>query len=85
MLMNAVRDVASALGDLIHATKSAAGKPSTDPAMLNLKDSAKVGCWHRCRIGQTRVLVRSLGCRMSTRRFRGCGLVFLHMREKYFH
>ena len=40
--MNAVRDVASALGDLIHATKSAAGKPSTDPAMLNLKDSAKV-------------------------------------------
>ncbi|XP_037077227.1 LOW QUALITY PROTEIN: talin-2-like [Pollicipes pollicipes] len=42
MLMNAVRDVASALGDLIHATKSAAGKPSTDPAMLNLKDSAKV-------------------------------------------
>ncbi|XP_043217689.1 talin-2-like isoform X2 [Amphibalanus amphitrite] len=42
MLMNAVRDVASALGDLIHATKSAAGKPSTDPAMLNLKESAKV-------------------------------------------
>ena len=41
--MNAVRDVASALGDLIHATKSAAGKPSTDPAMLNLKESAKVG------------------------------------------
>nr|CAH7755545.1 unnamed protein product [Callosobruchus chinensis] len=42
MLINAVRDVASALGDLIHATKAASGKPINDPAMSYLKDSAKV-------------------------------------------
>ncbi|CAG9813617.1 unnamed protein product [Phaedon cochleariae] len=42
MLINAVRDVASALGDLIHATKAASGKPINDPAMGHLKDSAKV-------------------------------------------
>ncbi|XP_050295854.1 talin-1 isoform X2 [Anthonomus grandis grandis] len=41
MLINAVRDVASALGDLIHATKAASGKPINDPAMSHLKDSAK--------------------------------------------
>ncbi|XP_060536716.1 talin-1 isoform X2 [Cylas formicarius] len=41
MLINAVRDVASALGDLIHATKAASGKPINDPAMAHLKDSAK--------------------------------------------
>nr|XP_022902800.1 talin-2 isoform X2 [Onthophagus taurus] len=42
MLINAVKDVASALGDLIHATKAASGKPINDPAMAHLKDSAKV-------------------------------------------
>ncbi|KAJ8686379.1 hypothetical protein QAD02_022173, partial [Eretmocerus hayati] len=42
MLMNAVRDVASALGDLIHATKAATGKIINDPSMAHLKDSAKV-------------------------------------------
>ncbi|CAG5092292.1 Similar to Tln1: Talin-1 (Mus musculus) [Cotesia congregata] len=42
MLINAVRDVASALGDLIHATKAASGKPINDPSMAHLKDSAKV-------------------------------------------
>ncbi|XP_030759474.1 talin-2 isoform X2 [Sitophilus oryzae] len=42
MLINAVRDVASALGDLIHATKAASGKPINDPAMAHLKDSAKI-------------------------------------------
>ncbi|XP_017774741.1 PREDICTED: talin-2 isoform X2 [Nicrophorus vespilloides] len=42
MLINAVKDVASALGDLIHATKAASGKPINDPAMSHLKDSAKV-------------------------------------------
>uniref|UniRef100_A0A6P7FNN2 Talin-2 isoform X4 n=1 Tax=Diabrotica virgifera virgifera TaxID=50390 RepID=A0A6P7FNN2_DIAVI len=41
MLINAVRDVASALGDLIQATKAASGKPINDPAMAHLKDSAK--------------------------------------------
>ncbi|CAH0550425.1 unnamed protein product [Brassicogethes aeneus] len=42
MLINAVKDVASALGDLIHATKAASGKPIHDPAMGHLKESAKV-------------------------------------------
>lgn len=44
MLINAVKDVASALGDLIHATKAASGKPINDPTMAHLKDSAKVSC-----------------------------------------
>jgi len=42
MLINAVKDVASALGDLIQATKAASGKSITDPAMDHLKESAKV-------------------------------------------
>lgn len=42
MLINAVKDVASALGDLIQATKAASGKPINDPAMSHLKESAKV-------------------------------------------
>ncbi|XP_046743830.1 talin-1 isoform X2 [Diprion similis] len=42
MLINAVKDVASALGDLIQATKTASGKPINDPSMAHLKDSAKV-------------------------------------------
>ncbi|XP_014254779.1 talin-1 isoform X2 [Cimex lectularius] len=42
MLINAVKDVASALGDLIHATKAASGKSINDPSMTHLKDSAKV-------------------------------------------
>jgi talin len=41
MLINSVRDVAGALYDMIHATKSAAGKGPNDPSMLNLKESAK--------------------------------------------
>lgn len=43
MLINAVKDVASALGDLIQATKAASGKSINDPSMNHLKDSAKVG------------------------------------------
>ena len=35
--------MASALGDLISATKNASGKPAQDPSMSTLKDSAKVG------------------------------------------
>lgn len=42
MLINAVRDVAGALYDLIHSTKSAAGKGPNDSSMLALKESAKV-------------------------------------------
>jgi talin len=46
MLVNAVKDVAMALGDLIHATKAASGKSINDPAMTCLKESAKVGPNH---------------------------------------
>lgn len=41
-LLNSVRDVATALNDLIDTTKTASGKNINDPAMSNLKDSAKV-------------------------------------------
>lgn len=43
MLINAVKDVASALSDLMQSTKQASGKSIQDPAMHHLKDSAKVG------------------------------------------
>ena len=46
MLINAVKDVTSALGDLMQATKSASGKNSQHPAMHTLKDSAKVNHPH---------------------------------------
>merc|ERR1719431_158142 len=42
MLINAVKDVTSALGDLMQSTKSASGKNSSHPAMHHLKDSAKI-------------------------------------------
>ncbi|XP_007441071.1 talin-1 isoform X1 [Python bivittatus] len=42
VLINAVKDVAKALGDLISATKAAAGKSGDDPAVHQLKNSAKV-------------------------------------------
>ena len=42
MLINAVKDVASALSDLMQSTKAASGKNIQDPAMHHLKDSAKV-------------------------------------------
>ncbi|KAK2183018.1 hypothetical protein NP493_327g02013 [Ridgeia piscesae] len=42
LLINAVKDVATALGELISATKNASGKSANDPAMSMLKDSAKV-------------------------------------------
>ncbi len=42
VLINAVKDVAKALSALISATKAASGKPHDDPAMLQLKNSAKV-------------------------------------------
>ena len=43
LLINAVKDVATALGDLINATKNSSGKSVNDPTMSTLKDSAKVG------------------------------------------
>ncbi|NXA44949.1 TLN1 protein, partial [Nothocercus julius] len=42
VLINAVKDVAKALGDLISSTKAAAGKAGDDPAVYQLKNSAKV-------------------------------------------
>merc|ERR1719411_861017 len=42
MLINAVRDVASALSDLMQSTKAASGKSIQDPATHHLKDSAKM-------------------------------------------
>lgn len=42
MLINAVKDVARALGDLLHSTKAASGKTSNDPTMVALKESAQV-------------------------------------------
>lgn len=42
MVINAVKDVAAALGELINATKTASGKPIHDPAMQDLKESARV-------------------------------------------
>ena len=46
LLINAVKDVASALGELIAATKNASGKPAHDPTMSTLKDTAKV-CFNK--------------------------------------
>ncbi|XP_014214953.1 talin-2 [Copidosoma floridanum] len=42
MLIHSVRDVSSALGDLVQATKSASGKPADDPKMAHLKESAEI-------------------------------------------
>merc|ERR1711899_164753 len=42
MLINSVKDVASALSDLMQSTKSASGKNIHDPAMHHLKESAKM-------------------------------------------
>lgn len=42
VLINAVKDVAKALAELISATKCAAGKAADDPSMYQLKSAAKV-------------------------------------------
>uniref|UniRef100_A0A8C9VX09 Talin 2b n=1 Tax=Scleropages formosus TaxID=113540 RepID=A0A8C9VX09_SCLFO len=42
VLINAVKDVAKALAELIGATKCAAGKSADDPSMYQLKSAAKV-------------------------------------------
>uniref|UniRef100_A0A671SPW4 Talin-2-like n=1 Tax=Sinocyclocheilus anshuiensis TaxID=1608454 RepID=A0A671SPW4_9TELE len=42
VLINAVKDVAKALAELISATKCAAGKAADDPSMFQLKSAAKV-------------------------------------------
>ena len=45
MVINSVKDVAAALGELINATKLASGKPIHDPAMQELKESARVSVY----------------------------------------
>jgi len=50
LLINAVKDVASALSDLILTTKNASGKSSHDPTMSSLKDTAKVSIILRLRL-----------------------------------
>ena len=47
-----MKDVASALGDLISATKYASGKSQQDPAMTTLRDSAKVGSTSPATVGR---------------------------------
>lgn len=42
MIIHAVRDVAAALANLIQSTKHASGRSPNDPAIGNLKESAKV-------------------------------------------
>jgi hypothetical protein len=42
LVINAVKDVAAALTNLISTTKHASGKSLSDPAMQQLKDAAKV-------------------------------------------
>ncbi|XP_032375625.1 talin-2 [Etheostoma spectabile] len=42
VLINAIKDVAKALAELISATKCAAGKAADDPSMYQLKGAAKV-------------------------------------------
>uniref|UniRef100_T1K2Z5 I/LWEQ domain-containing protein n=2 Tax=Tetranychus urticae TaxID=32264 RepID=T1K2Z5_TETUR len=41
LLLNSAKDVATALGDLVLATKSASGKSNDDPTMISMKESAK--------------------------------------------
>lgn len=54
VLINAIKDVAKALSDLIGATKGAASKPADDPSMYQLKGAAKVrvGCKQESLPGQ---------------------------------
>jgi len=50
MLINAAKDVASALSHLINSAKNASGKQGTDPAMGVLKESAKVSHLLHCTV-----------------------------------
>ena len=71
MLINAVKDVTSALGDLMQATKSASGKNMQHPAMHTLKDTAKVGRLHAVSCSSSHLqldqgAVLSLTCRQQS-------------------
>jgi len=50
MLINAAKDVASALSHLINSAKNASGKQGSDPAMEVLKESAKVSSYLHCNV-----------------------------------
>ncbi|XP_069174235.1 talin-2 isoform X3 [Procambarus clarkii] len=66
MLLNAVKDVAMALGDLIHATKAASGKSLNDPAMTTLKESAKMMLWNTCLRTHVQVMVTNVTSLLKT-------------------
>ena len=57
LLINAVKDVAGALGELIHATKNAAGKSVNDPSMSYLKEAAKVSIFYLFSLVRTYLLL----------------------------
>lgn len=67
LVINAVKDVAAALANLIQATKNASGKGLNDPAMVYLKEAAKVGsprshiCDCESDVRQNQLLVGSCG------------------------
>lgn len=63
VLINAVKDVAKALAELIGATKCAAGKAADDPSMYQLKSAAKVSGGER-RLSQARKWFRSSSLRL---------------------
>lgn len=64
VLINAIKDVAKALSDLIGATKGAASKPADDPSMYQLKGAAKVLCklegWENLYESNGRIHIRVL-------------------------
>ncbi len=63
VLINAVRDVAKALAELISATKCAAGKAADDPSMYQLKSAAKVCLVEECCVRVCKFLfVRKVLC-----------------------
>ena len=80
MLINSVKDVASALGDLMQSTKSASGKSIQDPAMHHLKDSAKVSQFRSAFVTQfaPRVLASALDFLVK---YRYLGQSFIEVKE----
>ena len=73
MLINAVKDVTSALGDLMQATKSASGKNMQHPAMHQLKDTAKVG---RDSEGKNKRLLKKKKMAIATKFHKGINAFF---------
>ncbi|KFO52801.1 Talin-1 [Corvus brachyrhynchos] len=78
VLINAVKDVAKALGDLIGATKAAAGKAGDDPAVYQLKNSAKVMVTNVTSLLKTVKAVED----EATKGTRGLGATIEHIRQE---